>query len=523
LQPSCYSFTHIFNPFFDVNKNLITGDITNSATRLAPVGAKYIRYSLNVTASEDISLAGVQIEEGTVSTAYESYTLKVSKDELNLNGKTTVTPTFTTGQYFDNGVLISNGSTKYASNLEFIGEKLEVFAPIFGNAGFVIYDDAGVELAHFTNNTSVIVLKEDYPTAKTFGISGKSTDTIYAELTSSLDSNSQEIFDLKSKNKIESIFNFVDGGYYDNSLGGSFILNSSTKYSLPKLINSDFYLKVDEFASCCCVLLDENGDVVYTIPNSNILKGFRKSTYPLAKYISVSTSLAGVCELEFLTNSKSNSEDIEDIKTSLEVLETAIPNFNFNVPKELHINNEAEFWFYDDSILSNQISLNKFGCKLTVSGSNISKRNSFGKIQYNAADRVLNFNVSKKIGATQSKEVTVRTKTKLKSTTKNVIHIGDSYLDYPYGKLGQGIMGYETEFATPDANTINFKGIRTNSCGKLGETYAGWSEDTFFRFIPTGIRDPQNSIDPSNVNSPFMFSTDNTVLNAKLILHNIYL
>lgn len=69
------------NNFYDANKVKISTD-TGMAALTVPVGAYFLRKTLNLTAAADISLANIQIEKGTVSTTYEIYKKIISEAQI---------------------------------------------------------------------------------------------------------------------------------------------------------------------------------------------------------------------------------------------------------------------------------------------------------------------------------------------------------------------------------------------------------------------------------------------------------
>jgi len=69
-----------YNTWYDENKVVIS--TFNSAAASSPVNAKFVRYSLNVNDTDDISTKNIQVEQGTIATPYESYLLSIPSSEL---------------------------------------------------------------------------------------------------------------------------------------------------------------------------------------------------------------------------------------------------------------------------------------------------------------------------------------------------------------------------------------------------------------------------------------------------------
>ncbi|SDG71757.1 hypothetical protein SAMN04487996_12259 [Dyadobacter soli] len=113
-----------------------------------------------------------------------------------------------------------------------------------------------------------------------------------------------------------------------------------------------------------------------------------------------------------------------------------------------------------------------------------------------------------------SKVVNCTPKVRPTGQTLNGIFIGDSFEDS--GWEGRGILQEISTLATGNGNTINWKGIRTPNYGGgaiKSEARGGWTEGTFFRYVPIADRADVNA-GGSNLHSPFMFSPDDTAANA---------
>ena len=81
---TCNKHNGAFNCFFDANDVLIPFPILDNDTMTAPVGAVYLRYSLDLPDAADISLADIQVEEGLTSTTFEPYVVKLNPDQIDL-------------------------------------------------------------------------------------------------------------------------------------------------------------------------------------------------------------------------------------------------------------------------------------------------------------------------------------------------------------------------------------------------------------------------------------------------------
>lgn len=109
---------------------------------------------------------------------------------------------------------------------------------------------------------------------------------------------------------------------------------------------------------------------------------------------------------------------------------------------------------------------------------------------------------------TAQKDVTVKTFTQPTNKAKNVLVIGDSYMDYPWITSqnsgvheGKGVLSQIVELAEANDNTLSFVGthlsyVTPDNTDIYTESYGGWSEDWF-------ISSTQHPYEGLNIYSPF--------------------
>ncbi len=201
------------------------------------------------------------------------------------------------------------------------------------------------------------------------------------------------------------------------------------------------------------------------------------------------------------------------------------------LPPKLYGLATSNYWLYEDSYIQNAHVFEKAPVRLTLSAKKVSDGTTItpyaqitGITQLSATEPVnltMTIQSYSKTDSTYASAIAPRTTltkaisysviTPPTSKTLNALVIGDSYVDIQYG---DGMLKYVTDFITASGNTVNFKGLRT-SYGIKHEARAGWSEVTFFRYVPTATRIAATG-SPSSVlmSSPFMFSTNDTEASA---------
>lgn len=164
-----------YNAFYDINKVYISS--VNTASITAPVNTAYIRYTLSLTSTEDISLSNVQIELGSISTAYvpfvkkiansdidfSSYALQSSLDlkldkEIGKNKLNVNDPNFNNLFWINSsGVVNTNGTNFGLTGFIKInnGQSLKANYPI-GNLNAALFDSNGVYLSGTAINSQTI-------------------------------------------------------------------------------------------------------------------------------------------------------------------------------------------------------------------------------------------------------------------------------------------------------------------------------------------------------------------------------
>ncbi|MDR6195644.1 hypothetical protein [Siphonobacter sp. SORGH_AS_0500] len=212
-----------------------------------------------------------------------------------------------------------------------------------------------------------------------------------------------------------------------------------------------------------------------------------------------------------------------------------------------------QYWFYDDTIVYNHHIFEKRPVRLSLESRKISDNTLIAPVYYpnpstlsdSQAPYMLMQGMGKLTGYTVDHNLTVKiddysrvdaintTPATLFSKTFQVIHkvkpaarpvdvimIGDSYINNSAEANG-GVYYFMDQFAQADGFTLNFKGTR-NQYTRGNKTYVGegrgsWAEPRFLTYVPVSAgREPVNG-DPTkaNMTSPFMFSADDTVANAK--------
>jgi hypothetical protein len=203
--------------------------------------------------------------------------------------------------------------------------------------------------------------------------------------------------------------------------------------------------------------------------------------------------------------------------------------YNIVLPPKLYMLNSSIYYYYEDSFIKNSHIYDKAPCRMLLTANKLSDGSVITPYNYmEGQGQILgtdNYNLLMKIQDYSNSDInsipvdilskTINITSKAKPTGKSisVLTIGDSYMD---AKWGLGILEYIKNFATTDGNTITYKGTRT-SYGDLGENRSSWYEDAFYsKYVPLSTRLPANGDSTSALmSSPFVFSTDDTVINAK--------
>lgn len=193
-----------------------------------------------------------------------------------------------------------------------------------------------------------------------------------------------------------------------------------------------------------------------------------------------------------------------------------VNNITWNLPKAINVLSSYVYVYYEDTLIKNYERLkNKVLFKVESDSSNKQIFEGLGKILCDCTYIKFSAYIDEQLISVHT--ITVNKNTKETGLTKKCLFITDSYGDNTYGTLG--MIGWVEKLASDDSNTLIPVGTRTNEYGKLGETYQGWSENTFFKYVPTSDRqghdqDWRNCFD-GTVSSPFMFSDNDTAENAK--------
>ncbi|QSF32538.1 hypothetical protein ICR95_20950 [Priestia megaterium] len=205
--------------------------------------------------------------------------------------------------------------------------------------------------------------------------------------------------------------------------------------------------------------------------------------------------------------------------------------FDMILPPKIYLPSNKELWLYHSSASENEHIRKKKPVDINVSSKSpdgltvytdtlttyydrtILKGNKSHDVTFDFRDWSKSSQTSKRFDTVASKKVSILSKVVTPGKIFNTLMVGDSYLDIQWG---DGVFNHMKAFAASDGNTINFKGTRT-SYGNLGEARASWAESTFrTRYVPMSQRVDVNG-DPTsaNMSSPFVFSSDDTVANAK--------
>lgn len=334
---------------------------------------------------------------------------------------------------------------------------------------------------------------------------------------------------LKHKSTIMADMGIVNHDYFYDNREEDCGLSADWRYDYIDPIdisgfqNLAIHFTYDSFA--CCPVWDENDNLLGNINATGEFNVFE--LYPTAKKIAFCWKKASP-ENYTVKYIKDTKDTISEHENRIRMLENQVIELTpvyysaaWNLPNILNVPSDFDFWYYENSLISDyDVLFGKAPYAIDVATDCSTKniRNGFGNIVCNGTyvrfSLVLNnTDGTKKTVSTHT--ITIYQKTKLTNTTKNVIFIGDSYVDNTYGT--KGMIGWIDYFASQDGNTLVSKGIRTNEYGYHAEAYQGWTEYQFLRYIPTAYRaaDAPNTRQPSNVvNSPFMFSQDDTVANA---------
>lgn len=187
-------------------------------------------------------------------------------------------------------------------------------------------------------------------------------------------------------------------------------------------------------------------------------------------------------------------------------------NITWNLPNNITVLSTYIFTYYEDTLIKNYEMLrDKVFFKVESDSSDKKIYDGLGKILCDGT--YIKFSAYIDGDIVSEHTISVERQNEQTGLSKKCLFITDSYGDNTYGT--DGMIGWVQKIATENGNTVIPVGTRTNEYGKLGETYQGWAESTFFRYIPTTTRDDVNTRQPSNVSSPFMFSEDDTAENAK--------
>lgn len=197
-------------------------------------------------------------------------------------------------------------------------------------------------------------------------------------------------------------------------------------------------------------------------------------------------------------------------------------NIEWNLPSKITTNTSYFFTYFENTLIKNYEYFNAQGLILRVETDCSTKYiyKSTGQIKTDGT--YIKFSAYKcfndgTLVAISSHILNLHTHNVIQKTI-NCLILGDSYCDNLYGT--KGMIGWIQQLAQDQGCTIVSKGTRLTEYNISAEAYQGWNEENYFRYISTSSRDNQNTRNPANVSSPFMFSQDDTVANAKFNFHD---
>jgi len=163
--------------------------------------------------------------------------------------------------------------------------------------------------------------------------------------------------------------------------------------------------------------------------------------------------------------------------------------FEFLLPENIYLNDNAQFWCYWNNIIHMHDILNKLPiCPYATGGDSEGYGYNNDKLIVNGKFQTLelqliDYSNIKNVWDTApeiiaSQNIQINSKNHNTAKEINTIIVGDSYMAVEWG---EGVLKYMKDFALADGNNINFKGTKNNygDGTLLSESIGGWTESQF--------------------------------------------
>ena len=427
----------------------------------------------------------------------------------NLNGSSV----FTIDNYgiYDNGQSYWNTSQKMSDFLPLSALKNKT-VKIYYNTTFhsiALYSEANESSCIYTspredNRNNVIIndLIEEYPSAKYLRMcQSKSIISDFSIVNSNIASfvygsipkESLIEKDIVLK-RISNRMLLADGSIYENNN----YAYDDTFYHIDNSVKVKTKFKTLDAAKCCIYNKDKTViGAVNCYENGTIdLSAFSECAYIRFSYI-YNDSLEHIAVIQASSTSSFAASILAD---SYRTEENIV--YHWNLPISLTVNNEYIQYFYKDTMVALWDMMSNVD--IIVNSTDCGYREDNEKIWVTCNGTYIEFALVKsekgRIETLSVYRVEISQKEKLSSVSKNVLFIGDSYIDNQYG--GNGIIGKIDELAKEMGNVIIPIGSK-KSYGYNTEARAGWSADDFVKdgspFIFNGEFDFERYCSENNI------------------------